>query len=234
MPSIFAQCCRTASPATVGRARNRLRCAGARAAVSLAPLTHPWVSCWDPGGQVGRVAAPSRRVRAVRCSGRRNPNAMRVRTRRLVLVDSTMALDRLLRSPARMPGRFRRTRRARSTKAGSRERAAHRVDRLEHRYGVRVLGGGHRSQLLFQQVGPVQAPVHLRHQASLAVWRSVRSSGFSHIASQGPFRSRARARTLSGSTSEMRLHPPHRSVGRQPSRRPSADPTDGHKRKASR
>jgi len=124
-------------------------------------------------------------------SGRQNPNAFRVRTRSVVLVDSTTAWEMLWSSPARIPGRFCRTRRARSTNAARRERAAH-----AHHFSRITIASAfvvdHRTQLSVRRSAWERPEVTVATQASLAAWRSVRSAGFFHGASPAPVRSRAR------------------------------------------
>lgn len=63
-------------------------------------------------------------ARAIRASGERKPNAMRVISRILVLTDSIRALDRPWSRVASMRARTAVMRRARLTKAGIRQRRA--------------------------------------------------------------------------------------------------------------
>ena len=57
-------------------------------------------------GRTGRCSPRASIARAIRASGERNPNAMRVRSRILVLVDSISPLDRPWSKVASMAARF--------------------------------------------------------------------------------------------------------------------------------
>ena len=120
----------------------------------------------------------SNRARPMRCSGRLKPNATRVRTRSLVLVGSIMALEMLLSSPAKIPGRFRRTRRASSANAGSRDGVALTHQRSNMRIVPASFAGDHRTELFFEQVDAVRAAADRGDPGSLAALRWVRSSRF--------------------------------------------------------
>ena len=89
---------------------------------NVALLTDPWV--FGSAGQGGAVAAEGEHGQGDECLGERNPNAMRVRSRILVLVESISPWERPWSRAASMASRWRTKRRARSTNTGMRQRRA--------------------------------------------------------------------------------------------------------------
>ena len=100
-------------------------------------------------------------ARAMRASAEWNPNATRVSSRILVLVDSMSPLDRPWSSVALIVRRMAGDPVGRSTKAGMRQRRAQHSQRSSASFAGFAFDGEHVTQALFEQVGAVQAGVGL-------------------------------------------------------------------------
>ena len=100
-------------------------------------------------------------ARAMRASGERNPKAMRVRSRILVLVDSISPLDRPWSKVASMAARCLTILRCSSTKAGMRQRRAQLVQASSASLPASPLTANDVAKSLLEQVGAVEARVGL-------------------------------------------------------------------------
>jgi hypothetical protein len=94
-------------------------------------------------------------ARAMRGSGPWNPNATRVMSRILVLVDSISALDSPESNAASIAARWRATRRCRVMNAGMRHRRAQLVQRSRALFAGVALQLERQAEAFFEEVGAV-------------------------------------------------------------------------------
>jgi hypothetical protein len=122
-------------------------------------LLHPWVGQARPGS--GGHSPPSASMaRLISASGEWNPNAIRVSSRSLVLIDSTSPLDRPYSRLAWMPSRCSLIDRASLTNAGCGS-AGPRKPGVQQRDRAGALELEHQPQFLLEQIGPVQSAVNV-------------------------------------------------------------------------
>src|SRR6476646_10587925 len=98
---------------------------------------------------------------AMSASGERNPNAIRVSSRILVLVDSISPWDRPWSRAASMAWRCRTMRPASSTNTGMRQRRAQEIHRSEGLLAFLALDRKHMPQPLFEQISTIEPGVGL-------------------------------------------------------------------------